>query len=81
MSMSKLNKYHVQCTIGGEIAIVEMEKKQDFAGLSFFKDKSEDKANEVILAVMAFLNTKIQDSEKSITVESSLGKLTFEKNN
>lgn len=77
--MSKLDKYHVQCTVGGEIAIVEMERKQSFEGLSLLKDKSEDKSNEVILAVMEYLKGKISDSNESITVESSLGKLTFEK--
>lgn len=78
--MSKLNKYKVQHTIGGEISIVEMENKQLFEGFSLLKDKSDDKTNEVILAVMSFLNDKIPDSDTSIRVESSLGTLIFEKN-
>lgn len=79
--MSKLNKLKIQHTVSGQIAIVELENKQEFEGLSMLKDKSEDKSNEAILAVMSFLQGRLDDSETDITVESSFGKLTFEKSN
>lgn len=79
MKLSKLNKFKIQHTVSGEIAIVELENKQQFEGLSMLKSKSEDKSTEAILAVMSFLLGRMSETESSITVASSLGKLTFEK--
>lgn len=75
--MKKLDEFKIQHTIFGEISIVELEKKQDFVGLSMLKSKSEDKSEEAILAVMSFLKEKTSEDEPSIRVESSLGSLTF----
>lgn len=77
--MNKLDKFKIQHTISDGISIVELDVKQGFEGLSLLKEKSEDKSNEAILAVMSFLKGKTSEDEPAIKVESSLGSLTFER--
>lgn len=75
--MNKLDKLKIQFTVSGEIAIVELENNQPIEGLSLLKNKSSDKSNEAMLSVMSFLKGQLNESENTITVESSLGFLTF----
>lgn len=81
MANIKWDNYTIVCTaLSNQIVIGKKDNKRSTEGLTLLSDKSGDRTNECVAAVMQYLDTKLKEKEDDNSITATIegfGTLTW----